>query len=137
MASLTEIQHPRALRARTVAVDVFGISQRIRTRVAIAPDQIETFSEVVKHHVTDPHEIDELFAALERGQPKPTPRALEYRWKVVAYDASGARIAELYASAIAPFGMTGSGLHFTFVNEEFIHYLAAHYGGVPAGQNSA
>jgi hypothetical protein len=128
MSSLADIQHPAALRARTHSVDVFRISADIATRTAIKPDRIETFSEVEKHHIADAKQLDELFAALAASNPEPATQPVEYRWKVVAYDTKGARIAEIYASAINPFGMYGEDTLFTFGNGALTAWLNAHVG---------
>jgi len=126
MSSLADIQHPSALRERTHAIDVFRISPGIATRTAIKPSQIETFSEVEKHHIVDPKEIGELYAALEASKPQPATQATEYRWKVVAYDAKDERIAEIYASAISPLGMYDDEKLFKFSNETLTAWLSAH-----------
>jgi hypothetical protein len=125
MSSLADLQHPTALRKRTHAVEVFSIAADITTRTPIKPERIETFSEVEKHHIADAAHLDELFAALAASKPQPATQPVEYRWKVVAYDAKGERIAEIYASAINPFGMYG-GLFFKFGNDAFTNWLTAH-----------
>ncbi len=125
MSSLADIQAPEGLRARTHAIDVFEIAQNIRVRTTIRPESIETFSEVEKHHITDPHEIAELYAALERSKPVAAKQAVEYRSKVVAYDAKGERIAEIYLSAITRYGMVGDGELFVLANDAFQARLSA------------
>jgi hypothetical protein len=128
MSSLADIQHTEGLRERTHAIDVFGIAQNIRVRTAIEPSKIETFSEVQKRHITDAHEIGELYAALERSKPAAAKQAVEYRWKLVAYDAGGTRIAEIYLSAITPYGMYGDGEFFVLANGDFEKQLSAALG---------
>jgi hypothetical protein len=126
MSSLADIQHPSALRERTHAIDVFHISAGITTRTAIKPEQIETFSEVEKHHIAGAKEIGDLYAALEQSKPQSATQAAEYRWKVVAYDAKGERIAEIYASAISALGMYDDEKLFKFSNEALTAWLSAH-----------
>jgi hypothetical protein len=125
MSSLADIQAPEGLRARTNAIDVFEIAQNIRVRTTIRPDSIETFSEAQKHRVTDPHEIAALYSGLERSKPIAAKQAVEYRWKIVAYDAKGERIAEIYLSAITRYGMLGDGELFVLANDDFQNRLAA------------
>lgn len=131
MSSLSDIQHPQALEARTSRLEIFGISWLVATRVSIEPDQIETFETVVKYDVGDRDRIAALYAALERAKPAPSKVSVEYRWKVVAYDAEGARIAEVYASAISRYGMTGDKTKFEFANDEFTKHLETHFAVTP------
>ena len=126
MSSLADIQHPARLRERTHAVEVFSIAADITTRTPIKPERIETFSEVEKHHIADAAHLDALFAALAASKLLPATQPVEYRWKVVAYDAKGERIAEIYASAINPFGMYGDQTFFKFSNDAFTNWLTAH-----------
>lgn len=119
------------VQAGTRSLVIFGISATIATRVAIEPSEIETFEAVQKFEVSDPEEIAALYAAFERSAPKPSHVGAEYRWKVVAFDAGGARIHEIYASPIAPYGMTGDGTSLQFGNDAFTKYLASHYAVTP------
>jgi len=134
--SLADIQKPEALRARTHAMDVFAISQMIATRTPIAPEKLETYPDVVKHHVSDEHKIAEIYAALHEAKPVASKQGFEYRWKVVALDAGGERIAEIYASAITHHGMTGDGTRFEFSNGRFTDYLQEHFTVVPVINSS-
>ena len=124
MSSLDEIANPGGLRARTHTIDVFGIAQDIRVRTTIMPAKIETFSEVQTRSITAAHEIRELYEALERSKPAPTKQAIEYRWKLVAYGASHERIAEIYLSEIAPYGMYSDGELFVVANDAFRQRLS-------------
>jgi len=131
VSSLSDIEHPQGLQARTHRLEIFGISGLITTRVAIEPDNIETFELVVKYDVDDRARIGALYAALERAKPNPSRVSVEYRWKVVAYDAAGERIAEVYASAISHYGMTGDKTTFEFANDEFTKHLETHFAVTP------
>jgi hypothetical protein len=121
MSTLADLQHPEALHKRTHALDLFHIDQLIRFRTPLDPEKIETFEDTERKHVTDAKEIAEFYGGLERAKPVAARGGAEYRWKAVAYDASGERIAEIYASAISHNGRVGKSTYFNFSNDEFAH----------------
>ena len=128
MRSIKPLLETSGLRARTARLDLYRIDQSVRTRTTIVPQQIETFPAADHRSTWEQHELDAFYAAVERSRPHYAQQPVEYRLKAVALDAGGARIAELYASAILPFGMYEADTYLRFGSDAFVRWIEAAFG---------
>ena|SRR5271165_926986 len=113
----------KGARSSATKLRVFHIPDDILTFVTIAPEQIESFSAVEVHEVTEKGEIDGTLAALVAAQPHPASESAEMRWKLVFSDAADARILEVYAaSRPRQLGLIGK-TYVAFANEALTAWL--------------
>lgn len=105
---------------------VYHIDAYTTTRTAIRPEQVETFPGVEVHTTAEHEKIATALRALRASAPKITTEQLEYRWKLVFEDNSGARLLEAYASSFKPYGRI-DGTPVAYANDDLVTWLRETY----------
>jgi len=118
----------KGARSRATKLRVFHIPDDILTLTTIAPDEIETYSEVEVHDSADKAVVDGTLDALIAAGPHHTSESAEMRWKLVFFDPSEARILEVYAAPKyrGPVGMIQS-TPVECRNDTFMTWLYKHF----------
>jgi hypothetical protein len=126
-ADPASVVHVRSRATEIAKLTVYHLGILVFTETALTGAALEGRPDVRKFETTDPAEIDETLARIERAAPAPSDSVCDARWGLVFADAAGARIHTLYLNA---FGTTGDldGKRVGFAGDELIDWLRERYG---------